>query len=83
MSTLPTDVKSVCYEDPNAAYWFPEDFLLLHGRQEVIAYAKAGCARCELRTRCLTLALETGERWGIWGGLDADERAALVDGAVA
>lgn len=83
MSTLPTDAKPVCHGDPNAAYWFPEDFLFYRGRQEVIEYAKAGCARCELRTRCLTLAIEKGERWGIWGGLDTDERDVLVKAGAA
>lgn len=50
--------------------------------------AKAICARCDIRTICLTKALEeeaAGEshRWGIRGGLDAGERSALVRGNVA
>lgn len=49
---------------------------------------KAICARCPIRERCLTEALqeEAGagqQRWGIRGGLTADERYALVRGAVA
>lgn len=33
-----------------------------------IARAKAICARCSLRARCLTDALQRFEPWGVWGG---------------
>jgi len=33
-----------------------------------IARAKAICARCTLRSRCLTDALQRVEPWGVWGG---------------
>lgn len=33
-----------------------------------IARAKAICAKCVLRERCLTDALEREEPWGVWGG---------------
>jgi hypothetical protein len=33
------------------------------------------CASCEVRESCLFEALASGEVWGIWGGLDAKERA--------
>jgi WhiB family redox-sensing transcriptional regulator len=48
--------------------------------------AKDICARCDIRELCLTKALEEEsgqQRWGIRGGLTADERYALVRGAVA
>ena len=41
--------------------------------------AKKICQRCRLRDRCLTEALVSDERVGIWGGLTAAERAALPD----
>jgi WhiB family redox-sensing transcriptional regulator len=52
------------------------------------AAAKAICARCDIRELCLTKALEeeagiNSQRWGIRGGLDAGERAALVEGGAA
>ncbi|ABS03252.1 WhiB family transcriptional regulator [Kineococcus radiotolerans] len=31
--------------------------------------AKAICARCEVRDQCLQLALDNGERHGVWGGI--------------
>ncbi|MGW2951598.1 WhiB family transcriptional regulator [Streptomyces eurythermus] len=40
--------------------------------------AKRLCGRCPARTPCLHAALERGEKAGIWGGLDPDEREALT-----
>ncbi|GAA1240218.1 hypothetical protein GCM10009665_33850 [Kitasatospora nipponensis] len=40
------------------------------------AAAKTVCARCPVRAACLEHALRTDERYGIWGGLTAEERAA-------
>ena len=39
--------------------------------------AKAVCAGCEVRERCLAWALATGQDHGVWGGLDEEERRAL------
>ena len=40
--------------------------------------AKAICARCPIRARCLQVALRNGERHGVWGGVNLEtERAAL------
>jgi WhiB family redox-sensing transcriptional regulator len=46
-------------------------------RQEQEKAAKTVCARCTVRAQCLSYALEAGERYGIWGGLNAQERRAL------
>jgi WhiB family transcriptional regulator, redox-sensing transcriptional regulator len=40
------------------------------------ARAKVVCDSCEVRTECLTEAVESGERFGIWGGLTERERRA-------
>ncbi|MEV5537439.1 WhiB family transcriptional regulator [Saccharopolyspora shandongensis] len=40
---------------------------------------RAVCAECPVREQCLADALAAGEPWGIWGGLDTDERATLAD----
>lgn len=40
--------------------------------------AKAVCARCEVCAACLAEALARREGWGVWGGLTARERAALL-----
>lgn len=42
------------------------------------AFAKSVCAPCRVRTECLEQALTRREDYGVWGGLDEDERAALL-----
>lgn len=39
---------------------------------------RAVCADCPVRTSCQQFALTHGEPWGIWGGLDPDERAIIA-----
>jgi Transcription factor WhiB len=39
------------------------------------------CAGCPVRALCRTFALASGEPWGIWGGLDPDERASIARSA--
>lgn len=67
-------LKPACaLEDPER--WFsrwPRD----------IAYAKSKCEECVFKTRCLKECIEYEEmsgdrRWGVFGALTADERAAL------
>jgi WhiB family redox-sensing transcriptional regulator len=41
--------------------------------------AKAICAVCPVRDPCLTVALDTREPHGIWGGLNETERQALLE----
>lgn len=38
--------------------------------------AKAICARCPVRTECLEYALSRPEKYGVWGGMNEDERAS-------
>ncbi|MFI1954834.1 WhiB family transcriptional regulator [Streptomyces xinghaiensis] len=42
------------------------------------SYAKQFCRRCPVRSACLTHALTAREDYGVWGGLDEEERAALL-----
>ena len=39
--------------------------------------ARALCAGCQVRARCLDWALRHGAAFGIWGGLTEDERRAV------
>lgn len=41
-----------------------------------ISKAKSICAECPLRKQCLTGALNSGERWGVWGGASQNELRA-------
>ncbi|MFF5261309.1 WhiB family transcriptional regulator [Actinomadura viridis] len=38
--------------------------------------AKLVCSGCPVRTKCLDAAMAEAPQHGVWGGLDADERAA-------
>ncbi|MDI9884756.1 WhiB family transcriptional regulator [Streptomyces sp. HNM0645] len=40
--------------------------------------AKAICATCPVQTECLAEALDTGVRFGVWGGMTERERRALL-----
>jgi WhiB family transcriptional regulator, redox-sensing transcriptional regulator len=40
--------------------------------------AKVICRQCGVRDECLSHALQTGEEFGVWGGLDRDERRRLL-----
>lgn len=58
-------------------FFSSDDIVNRQERQEREAEAKAVCTRCAVRTDCLTYALDAGERYGVWGGLTAQERRAL------
>jgi WhiB family redox-sensing transcriptional regulator len=40
--------------------------------------AKAVCATCPVIQNCLRWALSTREPYGVWGGLSAEEREAVL-----
>jgi len=43
-----------------------------------LSEAKSVCHRCPVTETCLAWALETGQHYGVWGGLGEDERHELV-----
>lgn len=50
--------------------FFPE-------RGESPARAKRVCGGCKVRAECLAWAMDTGERFGVWGGATESERRQL------
>jgi WhiB family redox-sensing transcriptional regulator len=61
--------RGLCAQtDPEA--FFPD-------KGESTRLAKLVCARCPVRPECLEYALESGERFGVWGGLSERERRQL------
>lgn len=58
--------------------FFPADGERGHARTHREAQAKAVCARCDVRAECLTYAVETKQRDGVWGGLNEDQRRPLI-----
>jgi WhiB family redox-sensing transcriptional regulator len=74
-------LKAAC-RGPKANVFFPPS--LGEQREERAireAEAKAICATCVVRQRCLAYALELHEVHGIWGGLTELERKALLEEA--
>ncbi|MFN3256068.1 MAG: WhiB family transcriptional regulator [Ilumatobacter sp.] len=43
------------------------------------ARAKAICTDCPVRLECLRHAIDIDERYGIWGGLNYDDRRRLIE----
>jgi WhiB family redox-sensing transcriptional regulator len=77
--------RGACRSDEDPELWYPSGGESEHDhnynraeRDRRAALAKAICGQCPVRTACLRHALAAGERFGIWGGLDASQRAALV-----
>lgn len=46
--------------------------------QEQAARAKAVCAGCPVRRQCLSFALLTQQRHGVWGGTTEQERRVTI-----
>ena len=54
--------------------FFPEDIVEPESRAIAVKTAKALCHSCPIIEECMTYALETNQRYGIWGGTSSDER---------
>lgn len=63
--------------DPDSVLMFPDEW-----NKEAVAEAKAVCEQCPVREVCLDAAMDRGERFGVWGGLSAEERWSLHRQAV-
>jgi WhiB family redox-sensing transcriptional regulator len=59
-------------------FFSSEDLTDKRERVEREAAAKAVCVRCSVRPDCLDYAVAAGERYGIWGGLNPQERRAYA-----
>ena len=61
-----------CQKNPQL--FFPEDIADPEKRELSIKAAKAICRQCPIKVECLTYALSTNQRYGIWGGTEGHER---------
>lgn len=62
---------AICSTSPDAHY--PE-------RGESPAYARHLCHQCPVIAECLAYALAHDERFGVWGGMTAEERREIKKG---
>lgn len=69
--TRPTDWLAVapCKADPEAMF---------ATNPIGIEYAKTICQTCSVTASCLEWALDTGEEYGVWGGLSEAERRDIL-----
>lgn len=56
--------------------WFPLSYSAATARQ--VELAQNICSSCPIQVRCLSYAIEQGEREGIWGGFTPWQRGALT-----
>lgn len=64
--------NAACRDQGFDAWFSAEEF------SEEADIARQVCSGCGVRPECLDYALAAGIRHGLWGGLSARERAALV-----
>jgi WhiB family redox-sensing transcriptional regulator len=67
---------AACREINPEVFFLPENARGSSKRMREAA-AKAVCARCPIRLRCLDWALTVGEAYGVWGGMTPQERARI------
>lgn len=63
-------IKAAC-AGMNRDIFFPEYTFLTDPA------AIAACSRCEVKDECLQWAITTDQEFGIWGGLDEEQRKAI------
>lgn len=66
---------AACKDTADVTVFFPDG--REHDNRRKEREAKAICAACIVRDECLTFALETGQRFGIWGGTTQEQRKQI------
>ncbi len=74
--TLEWQEDSACRQYDNVLF-FGEDGESELEKQARESRAKAVCRSCPVLEPCLEFAMETNQKYGIWGGLNDKERASL------
>lgn len=73
---VPDDPALAWQEHALCASELPEAFVSPSATLQ--AAALAICARCPVREQCLDTAFANDERFGIWGGMTAEDRARVT-----
>jgi WhiB family transcriptional regulator, redox-sensing transcriptional regulator len=68
--------EAACKDYDNVLFFGEEGESELE-KQAREARAKSVCQRCPVIEPCLEFAMETNQKYGIWGGLTDKERASL------
>ena len=68
---------AACREFDNVLFFGAEDGESELERQTREAHAKTICNSCPVKQPCLEFAMETNQKYGIWGGYTDKERGSL------
>lgn len=88
---IPNAYRNHRDDTPRALPWMQDALCAQMGDPELFFPSKGGstreakaiCRMCTVQAECLTLALTTGEGFGIWGGASERERRKLSRGDAA
>ncbi len=69
--------RAACRDYDNEMFFGPDQGESEIERQPREARAKVVCQSCPVREPCLEFAMETNQKYGIWGGHTDKERASL------
>ena len=76
--TVDWTMSAACRGAHRDAFYPPNTVERREERLDREAVAKRICAGCAVQTECLDRALRNHEMHGIWGGLNEEERRALI-----
>ncbi len=68
---------AACREHENTLFFGPDHQESELEKQSREARAKTVCHSCPVAEQCLEFAMDTNQKYGIWGGLTDRERASL------
>ena len=74
MPKLPEWIADAPCSQADPELFFPE----AHESRANVALAKRVCASCPVRQECLEWALDSGEKFGIYGGLTSTQRRKVL-----
>lgn len=69
--------EAACRNHDNVLFFGPDQGESELEKQARESRAKSVCQRCPVTQPCLEFAMETNQKYGIWGGLTDKERASL------
>jgi WhiB family redox-sensing transcriptional regulator len=70
--------RAACRGEDSSLFFAPSYFERREEKNDRERRAKTICARCEVVDACLEYALRTRESHGVWGGMNEQERRALL-----
>jgi WhiB family redox-sensing transcriptional regulator len=76
--TPPWQFRAACRGEDSSLFFAPGYFERREEKDRREAKAKSICARCPVRVDCLDYALRIKEPHGVWGGMNEQQRRALL-----